>query len=95
MTARTRLYASTWAQISFRTRSGVLHRKTSICIVRFNDRRSSSAFHRSRYSRPSSSAVTAPASSSVVTTTMDRERNPACPTRTRTSRTVSDPGSGS
>jgi hypothetical protein len=32
----------------FRTSSSVLQRKTSICRVRFNDRRSSSAFQRAR-----------------------------------------------
>jgi hypothetical protein len=35
-------------QTSFRTSSGVLHRKTSICSVCFNDLRSSSAFQRAR-----------------------------------------------
>src|SRR5438552_7516182 len=34
---------------SFRTSSGVLQRKTSICSVCFNDLRSSSAFQRARY----------------------------------------------
>ncbi len=46
MIVRMRLYARTCVQSSFRTSSGVLQRKTSICSVCFSDLRSSSAFQR-------------------------------------------------
>src|SRR3954471_1888244 len=38
MTVRSRLYATRWAQISFSTISGVLHRRTSIFITDLSDR---------------------------------------------------------
>src|SRR3954465_14035396 len=44
ITVRSRLYASKWAQISLRTISGVLHRRTSICIVDLIERMSASVY---------------------------------------------------
>ena len=45
ITVRSRLYASRWAQISLRTISCVLHRRTSICIVALIERMSTSPSH--------------------------------------------------
>src|SRR5207237_8361562 len=79
-------------QISFRTSAGVLQRKSSICIVDLIARRSSSLFHRARYSVARSSGGICRGSSKVVTTTIAVVRNPGWLTRNLVSRIVIDSG---
>src|SRR5438067_12326167 len=80
-------------QISFRTSSGVLQRKSRICIVDLMERRSASLFQRARYRVPRSSLVACCGSNNVVTTTIDFVRNPAWVTRILVSRIVMYSGS--
>src|SRR4029450_2893975 len=80
-------------QISLRTNSGVLQRRSRICIVDLMERRSSSLFQRARYSVARSSLVVSCGSSNVVTTTIDFVRKPGCTTRILVSRIVMNSGS--
>ena len=67
---RSRLYASRWAQISLCTISGVLHRRTSICIVDLIERMSTSPSHLRSYRSP----ICPPSidASRIVVTTLNR-----------------------
>src|SRR3954470_15202062 len=70
------LYDSKCIQISFRTISGVLHRRTSIWRTHLIERKSNSMFHRSINKSATSSFAYTPASSIVVTSTSSLTRKP-------------------
>ena len=95
ITTRIKLYAKRWAHTSLRTIAGDWQRKIPICITDFSERRSSSAYQRSRYNAANSTRGASAGSSSVLATTSDSVRNPSCATRTRTSRTARVSGSRS
>ena len=70
ITVRSRLYARRWAQISLRTISGALHRRTSICIVALIERISTSPSHLRSYRSPICPPSTD--ASRIVVTTLNR-----------------------